>query len=74
MEVVSITATTVELSPSRVPLEAGIETPVPDTEDRAKRLQAMRESRQKRKDDEWLLVREALAVIDRLPLDDDDGD
>lgn len=37
------------------------------TDDRAARLKAMREGRQKRRDDEWLLVHQALALIDSLP-------
>lgn len=43
------------------------EEPAPSTEDRAARLKAMREGRQRRRDDEWLLVHQALALIDSLP-------
>ena len=41
-----------------------------EAELRASRLKAMRESRQRRKEEEWTLVHQALEIIDALPLED----
>jgi hypothetical protein len=49
---------------------AASDTPAEGGESRSALLRAMRESRAKRKEDEWSLVHEALAIIDSLPLDD----